>query len=98
MKVARMQNPKNPLARIMKLGMLLCCALMLAPVIWFLTAGGTLAGLAANWTLFLPLAICAGAHFLMNRKMGASCHGQGEPAGMNPDESLDPTSKGKETP
>lgn len=97
-----MQDPKTPFARIMKLGMMLCCALMLVPAIWFLLAGGTLAGLAANWPLFLPLVLCAGAHLLMHGATGRACHGHGHdhggPAGADTHDSPTPAPQGKDTP
>lgn len=58
----------------MKLGMAACCALMLVPLGAFLVAGGTLGGLAGNLGLFAPMALCLGAHVVMHRKMGKSCH------------------------
>jgi len=41
----------------------------------FLLAGGTLAGLWTNVGLFAPIALCIGAHVLMFKMMGKSCHG-----------------------
>ena len=58
----------------MKLGMLACCAVMLVPLGGFLLAGGTLGGLASNLGLLAPLALCLGAHVVMHRMMGRSCH------------------------
>lgn len=58
----------------MKLGMIACCAVMLVPLAAFLVAGGTLGGLAGNLGLLAPLALCVGAHVVMHRMMGRSCH------------------------
>ena len=60
---------------VMKWGMMACCAIMLLPVASFLLAGGTIAGLWTNAGLFAPIAICVGAHLVMHRMMGKSCHG-----------------------
>lgn len=86
------------MAGIIKFGMLICCALMLAPVICFLVTGSTLAGLAANWMLFLLLAICAGVHFMMHRTMGASCRRHGKPTGSRSDASTGSALDRKEKP
>ncbi|WP_234992373.1 DUF2933 domain-containing protein [Roseisalinus antarcticus] len=69
-------NPRNLLSGGggMKLGMLACCAVMLLPLGAFLLAGGTLGGLASNLGLLAPLALCLGAHVVMHRMMGKSCH------------------------
>jgi len=58
----------------MKFGMMACCAVMLVPLGAFLLAGGTLGGLTGNLGLLAPLALCLGAHFVMHRVMGKSCH------------------------
>jgi hypothetical protein len=60
--------------RSMKFGMMACCAVMLVPLGAFLLAGGTLGGLASNLGLLVPLALCLGAHVVMHRMMGRSCH------------------------
>jgi hypothetical protein len=57
-----------------KLGIMACCAVMLVPLGVFLVAGGTLGGLASNPGLLVPLALCLGAHVVMHRMMGRSCH------------------------
>jgi hypothetical protein len=69
-------NPRNFLSNGagMKLGMLACCAVMLVPLGAFLLAGGTFGGLASNLGLLAPLALCLGAHVVMHRMMGRSCH------------------------
>lgn len=58
----------------MKLGMMACCAVMLVPLSAFVVAGGTFGGLASNLGLLAPLALCLGAHVVMHRMMGRSCH------------------------
>jgi len=61
-------------SRLMHYGMMVCCAVMLAPVAAFLLAGGTIAGMWSNLGLFAPIALCIGAHVLMFKMMGKSCH------------------------
>jgi len=61
-------------SKLMHYGMMVCCAVMLLPVAAFLLAGGTLAGLWTNVGLFAPIALCIGAHVLMFKMMGKSCH------------------------
>lgn len=70
------QNHKNkPTAdRLMHYGMMACCIVMLLPVIGFFLAGGTLAGMWGNASAFAPLLLCVGAHLVMHRFMGKSCH------------------------
>jgi hypothetical protein len=48
---------------------------MLLPVAAFFIAGGTIAGLWTNFGLFVPIALCLGAHVVMHKMMGKSCHG-----------------------
>ena len=62
-------------SKLMHYGMMVCCAVMLVPVAAFLLAGGTIAGMWANLGLFAPIALCIGAHVLMFKMMGKSCHG-----------------------
>ncbi|WP_377513412.1 DUF2933 domain-containing protein [Octadecabacter sp. R77987] len=62
----------------MKWGMMACCAVMFLPVAVFLIGGGTLAGLWANAGVFAPLTLCIGAHLVMHKMMGKSCHAEGE--------------------
>ena len=61
-------------SKLMKYGMIVCCSVMLLPVAGFLLAGGTIAGLLTNVGLFAPIALCIGAHVLMFKMMGKSCH------------------------
>ena len=60
---------------LMKYGMMACCAVMLLPVVGFLVAGGSIAGLLQNSALLVPIVLCVGAHLVMHRFMGRSCHG-----------------------
>lgn len=62
-------------SKLMHYGMMVCCAVMLLPVAAFLLAGGTIAGMLNNLGLFAPIALCIGAHVLMFKMMGKSCHG-----------------------
>ena len=64
----------------MKYGMWACCALMLVPVVWYFTAGGADGGLVQSFVAFAPLLLCVGAHFLMHRVTGKSCHGESHDA------------------
>lgn len=59
----------------MKFGMMACCVVMVLPIVFYLVAGGTLAGLTSNLAVWAPLLLCAGAHLLMFKLMGKSCHG-----------------------
>jgi hypothetical protein len=61
-------------SKLMHYGMMVCCAVMLLPVAAFLLAGGTIAGMWNNLGLFAPIALCIGAHVLMFKMMGKSCH------------------------
>lgn len=58
-----------------KLGMFACCIIMALPILAYFAAGGTLAGATGNLAAFAPLLLCAGAHLLMFKLMGKSCHG-----------------------
>ena len=68
----------NRHGKLMHWGMMACCAVMLLPIAAFLIGGGTVAGLWANATVFAPLVLCVGAHFVMHKMMGRSCHGSDE--------------------
>lgn len=61
--------------RLLRYGMMACCAVMLVPVAAFFVAGGSVSGLWANAGVFAPLALCVGTHLVMHRMMGKSCHG-----------------------
>lgn len=60
---------------LMKYGMWACCAVMLLPVAGYFVAGGFSAGAGNSIAAFAPLLLCVGAHFVMHRFMGKSCHG-----------------------
>ena len=62
-------------SKLMHYGMMACCAVMLLPVMAFFVAGGTVAGLWGNYGLFILLAFGLGAHVVMFKVMGKSCHG-----------------------
>ncbi|TDT72695.1 Protein of unknown function (DUF2933) [Litoreibacter halocynthiae] len=68
------QKSSTP-SKVMHYGMIACCAVMLLPVALFFVAGGSIAGLWANVSLFVPIALCVGVHILMFKMMGKSCHG-----------------------
>ena len=68
----------------MKLGMIACCVVMFLPIIAFFAAGGTLAGVSGNLAAFAPLLLCVGAHLLMFKLMGKSCHGSEKVADPGP--------------
>lgn len=65
-------------AKLMHFGMMACCAIMLLPVAAYFVGGGSLGGLLGNGALFLPLLLCVGAHFVMHKMTGKSCHGSSE--------------------
>jgi len=74
-----MKNSERPeshetTGRLMKYGRWACCAIMLAPIVLYLAAGGLSSELTSNAILFAPLIVCLGAHFVMHRVMGKSCH------------------------
>ena len=48
---------------------------MLIPVAGFFLAGGAGAGISQTLTAFAPLLLCVGAHLVMHKVMGKSCHG-----------------------
>ncbi len=67
-------QPATGQHKLMKVGMLACCAVMLAPLGAVLITGRTLTGVATNAWLLAPLALCLGAHVVTHRMMGKSCH------------------------
>lgn len=58
--------------RLMHYGMMACCAVMLLPVAGILIGGGGLGGATGA---LAPLLLCLGAHLVMHKMMGKSCHG-----------------------
>lgn len=63
---------------IIKIGMIICCAVILLPVVILLSADAGLGDLSDNWGVFLPLLICLGMHVVMHKMIGKSCHGDHE--------------------
>ncbi|WP_306043916.1 DUF2933 domain-containing protein [Mameliella sp. MMSF_3455] len=61
--------------KLMHWGMMACCAVMLLPIAGYFIGGGTLSGLGSNALTFAPLMLCVGAHLVMHKMMGKSCHG-----------------------
>ena len=72
-------RPKSGNA-LMKYGMWACCALMLLPVVGYFLAGGADGSLTGKIAAFAPLLLCVGAHFVMFKMMGKSCHGASDNA------------------
>lgn len=71
---------------VMKYAMWACCAVMLLPIAAFVMAGG-LAGGSSSWLYVIsPLLLCAGAHVIMHRMMGKSCHGTASENGAQTDD------------
>jgi len=64
----------NTQSNLMRFGMMACCVVMLLPIAGFFVAGGSLAGLWTKAGLFAPLLLCVGAHLVMHKLMGRSCH------------------------
>jgi len=59
--------------KMMRFAMLICCAVMVAPLAILVISGDAI-GSNGMLSLAIPMAICVGAHLLMHRLMGASCH------------------------
>ncbi|WP_298498484.1 DUF2933 domain-containing protein [uncultured Maritimibacter sp.] len=78
---------------LMKYGMWICCAVMLLPIIAYLATGGV-SGVSESLIAFAPLLLCVGAHLVMHRMMGRSCHGTARQTGAE-DEAVEarPTTK-----
>ena len=73
--VMHSKQSDNPVRkRLMRYGMMACCAVMLLPVAAFFVAGGSVSGHWANAGVFAPLALCVGAHLIMHKLMGKPCH------------------------
>lgn len=60
---------------VMKYAMWACCAVMLLPIAAFMMAGGLAGGLSSGLYVFAPLLLCVGAHVVMHKMTGKSCHG-----------------------
>lgn len=81
-------------SRFAKIGMAVCCIIMVAPIAAVLLAGGGISTITNNIGLVAPLALCLGLHFVMHKMMGRSCHGSSATnEGLQPvaiDESAEP--------
>lgn len=58
----------------MHFAMMACCVVMAVPVVGFFLAGGTLGISGSSVMAFAPLVLCVGAHLVMHKMMGKSCH------------------------
>ncbi len=67
------KQPQN--SKMMHVGMWLCCAVMLLPLLVFFARGGTVSGLQGSFGALIPIVLCLGAHGVMFFFMGKSCHG-----------------------
>ena len=65
---------------LMKYGMWACCAVMFLAVAGYFLAGGADGGLTGKIAAFVPLLLCVGAHFVMFKMLGKSCHGASDDA------------------
>lgn len=69
------ENQKSDVtSKVMRYGMMACCTVMLLPVAGFFIAGGSIAGLWSNIAVLAPIVLCIGAHAVMFKMMGKSCH------------------------
>ena len=59
--------------KLVKYGMWACCAVMVLPIIAYLAAGRA-SGVTDSLITFAPLLLCVGAHLVMHRYTGKSCH------------------------
>ncbi len=53
--------------------MWICCAVMILPIVLFISNGGTLESPRAILSALLPVGLCLGLHFFMHRLPGHSC-------------------------
>jgi len=74
------KNAKPASEKLMKYGMWICCAVMVLPIMAYLVAGG-ISGASGGLFAFAPLLLCVGAHLVMHRMMGKSCHGSARKKG-----------------
>ncbi|MDD9718570.1 DUF2933 domain-containing protein [Dinoroseobacter sp. PD6] len=75
------QQPQN--SKMMHVGMWVCCAVMLLPLLVFFARGGSFFGLQDILGVLAPIALCLGAHGVMFFFMGKSCHGSGKSSDSN---------------
>lgn len=61
---------------LMHWGMMACCAVMLLPIAAYFFSGGSILGAFNNIGAFAPLLLCVGAHLVLHRFMGKSCHNE----------------------
>ena len=66
--------------KLMRWGMMACYVVMLLPIGGYFIAGGTISGVWANFGAFTPLLLCVGAHLVVHKFMGKSCHDQTDDA------------------
>lgn len=77
---------KSSTMPVMKYAMWACCAVMLLPIAAFVMAGGFAGGLTSGLYIFAPLLLCVGAHVVMHRMKGKSCHGTASENGAQTDD------------
>ena len=74
------EESRAGLSKPLHFGMLICCAIMMAPLAIFFLRGGTVAGLQDSLGVLAPILICLAAHGAMFLVMGKSCHSREEVA------------------
>ena len=75
------KQPQN--SKMMHVGMWVCCAVMLLPLLVFFARGGSFFGLQDILGVLAPIALCLGAHGVMFFFMGKSCHGGSKSSNSN---------------
>ncbi len=75
------QQPQN--SKMMHVGMWLCCAVMLLPLLVFFARGGSWSDWQDSLGVLAPIVLCLGAHGVMFFFMGKSCHGSGKSSDSN---------------
>ena len=75
------EQPQN--SKMMHVGMWVCCAVMLLPLLVFFVRGGSFFGLQDSLGVLAPIALCLGAHGVMFFFMGKSCHGGSKSSNSN---------------
>lgn len=74
------EESRAGLSKPLHFGMLVCCAIMVAPLAVFFLRGGTVAGLQDSIGVLAPILVCLAAHGAMFLIMGKSCHSRKEVA------------------
>lgn len=64
--------------KLMHWGMMACCVVMLLPIGAYFIAGSATPGVWANFGAFTPLLLCIGAHLVVHKFMGKSCHDEAD--------------------